>query len=347
MKRKRRIVQFRDQTLIPSHRRWIIYPLLTLTGLVLIGTFIVGILGRNLPSLTELEQYEPLLVTRIYSADGKILKELFRQKRIRVPLDRMPEHLIQAVIATEDRRFWRHWGLDLRRIVKAAIVDLMTLSKRQGAGTLTGQLARKLYLTSEKLWTRKIREALTVLQIERTYSKPEILEMYLNHMWFGHGAYGVQAAAKCYFQKNVEDLTVEESALLVGILQLPAVYSPINHPERALRRRNIVLRSMVACDYLSSVAYDSLNQFALGVIQEDGEGGTIAPYFCEYVRQEMEKKYGLRLYTDGLSIHTSLDSRVQACADSAVRAFIPSLEKQVHERMLKNQTFTDYTIRLT
>lgn len=347
MKRKRRNVQIvqkgvRNKFSLPPRYQWILYPLFSLSALLFIGAVVIGILSRNLPSLTELEQIEPLLVTRIYSADGQILKELYRQNRIQVPLDRMPGHLIKAVISTEDRKFWNHWGLDLRRIVKAAIVDIMTLSKKQGAGTLTGQLARKLYLTSEKLWTRKIREALTVLQIERTYSKSEILEMYMNHMWFGHGAYGVQAAAKRYFQKNVEDLTVEESALLVGILQRPAQYSPFRHATVAFKRRNVVLKSMLVCEYLTQAEYDSLRQLDLGVIEEEKEEITVAPYFCEYVRQQMHNKYGLRLYTDGLSIYTTLDTRVQACADSAVNAFIPSFEKEVRERILENEQFTKW-----
>ena len=347
MKRNKREVQYHKKNLrtkfhIPERQRWILFPVITLVSLIIIGTILIVILSRNLPSLTELERYDPLLVTRIYSADGKLLKELYKQNRIQVPLDRMPENLIHAVIATEDRRFWNHWGLDLRRIVKAAIVDILTMSKQQGAGTITGQLARKLYLTSQKSWTRKIREALTVLQIERTYSKSEILEMYLNHMWFGHGAYGVQAAAQRYFKKNVEDLTTEESALLVGILQRPAKYSPINHPKAALRRRNTVLQCMVSCGYLSQTEADSLGRLGLGIVTKNDESKTIAPYFCEYVRQLMEKKYGLRLYTDGLSIYTTLDTRVQACADSAVNAFMPSLDKKIRRRILKNQSFTKW-----
>jgi penicillin-binding protein 1A len=350
MKRRRRDDQPRirmnwDWKKIPDFFRkhpWVFYPLGTLAVVTLMATILIIVLSRNLPSLTELERYDPFLVTRIYSADGKILKELFKQHRIQVPLDRMPENLIQATIATEDRRFWNHWGLDFRRILKAAFVDITTMSKGQGAGTLTGQLARKLYLTSEKRWSRKIREALTALQIERTYSKPEILDMYLNHMWFGHGAYGVQAASLRYFRKNVEDLKPEESALLIGILQLPAAHSPINHPESALRRRNIVLRSMVDCGYMAKAECDSLSKIPLGSFPEENEGETIAPYFCEYVRKILDQKYGDRLYTGGFSIYTTLDTRIQACAENAVNTFIPTLEKNIHAKILTENRFAKW-----
>jgi penicillin-binding protein 1A len=189
-----------------------------------------------------------------------VLQELSLENRSLVPIDRMPESLIQATLATEDRRLYQHWGIDLRSIVRAAIVNVASLRIRQGAGTITGQLARKLYLNPERKWSRKIREALTLLQIERTYSKHEILEMYLNHMYFENRAYGVQAAAKRYFGKNVEELKIEESALLIGILRRPGYYNPYKRPDTALQRRNLVLRNMVSCGYLSKAEYDSLSR---------------------------------------------------------------------------------------
>jgi penicillin-binding protein 1A len=327
---------------INTHYRWIYFPLFTFLFLLLIISIVIILLGRNLPSLTTLEQYEPQLITRIYSSDSKVLDELFVQKRIQVPLERMPDNLIQAVIATEDRRFFQHWGLDLRRIIKAAFIDILTMSKKEGASTLTQQLARNLYLSSAKLWTRKIRETLTALQIERTYSKPEILEMYLNHMYFAHSSYGIEAAARKYFHKNVDSLKVEESALLIGILQRPKDYSPYWHPDAAKKRRNIVMNCMLQCGHLIQTEYDSLCQLDLNVIDQEEEKNTIAPYFCEYVRQLMEKKYGLGIYTDGLSIYTSLDTRIQACADTAVKAFIPNREKEIWEKIIQKKQFTKW-----
>ena len=323
---------------------WLVYPVVAFLGLFFIAAASIAILSRNLPSLNELERAsDPLLVTRLYSADGRVLKELYRQRRIKVSLDRMPEHLLQATVASEDKRFYKHWGLDSRRIAKAILIDLISLTKREGASTITQQLARKLYLHPKKTWIRKLREQLTALQIERTYSKPEILEMYLNQMPLGRGTHGVQAAAQAYFHKNVEDLNIEEAALIVGLLQLPyGYYHPDNDPEAALRRRNVILLSMFNNGFLTQTELDSLRQTEL-VVVEKGEGReTIAPYFCEYVRTTLQRKYGLRLYTDGLSIYTTLDTRVQTCADSAVKAFLPQLEEEIWNRMKENQSFTQW-----
>jgi penicillin-binding protein 1A len=321
---------------------WMCHPLLFFCAVFLVGAVMIVLLSRNLPSLTTLEHYDPQLVTRIYSADGKVLQELYMENRDQVPIDRMPDNLIQATVATEDRLFFKHWGLDLKGIARATVVNMAALRIKQGAGTLTGQLARKLYLTPEKKWSRKIREALTVLQIERTYSKSEIMEMYLNHMFFENRAYGVQAAALRYFGKNVEELKVEESAMLVGILQRPARYNPYKYPDAALQRRNLVLRNMVECNFLSREAADSLEQIGLNLRAAEEKNSSIAPYFCEYVRRQMEEKYGIRLVTDGLSIYTTLDTRVQSCAEKAVNDKIPLLEKQIRRRILNKSEYAQW-----
>ncbi len=322
---------------------WVIYPIFTFLVLFFLGVVSIYILSRNLPSLNELEKAEdPMLVSRIYSADGILLDELYAQRRIKVPLDRMPEHLKQAVLAYEDRRFYNHWGIDLRRIIKLTYQNFTSLNIRGGASTITQQLARKLYLTPKKSYIRKLREQLTALQIERTYSKDEILEMYLNQMEYGRGGYGVQAASHAWFGKNVEDITIEESALLIGLLQMPyGYYSPDRDPEAAVKRRNVVLSSMVSCGYLTKSAYDSLSQLDLGVIDKNSTPQKSAPYFCEYIRQLMQEEFGYSLYTEGLTIYTTLDTRVQACADKAINDFLPSFEKEIRERIRREQTFLE------
>ena len=349
MKRRKRDVlpslkDFDNKFTFFRNHPWILYPLFTLLGLFFIGGLLILILSRDLPPLEELEKAgDPFMVTRIYSRDGEVLKELFMQKRIVVPMDRMPDHLIYATIASEDRRFWEHWGLDIRRIFKLAFVNITSMSIRGGASTITQQLARKLYLTPRKTIIRKLREQLTSLQIERTYSKLEILEMYLNQMPLGRGTHGVQAAAQAYFQKNVEDLSIQESALIIGLLQLPyGYYSPDRDTTAALKRRNIILQSMVACDFLTPAEYDSLSLLELGVVDRDSEGKTTAPYFCEYVTRQLEKKYGRRLWTDGMTIQTTLDTRVQACADSAIKAFLPDLENEIRKRIIEEREFTQW-----
>jgi penicillin-binding protein 1A len=333
---------------VPANRFWIVYPVTAFAALIVGFMLILLVFGRDLPSLVELERAsDPLLSSKIISADGKVIKELFAQKRVVVPLSRVPEHLIQAVIATEDQRFYQHWGLDFKRVVKSAIVDVLTLRKKEGASTLTSQLSRQLYLNTQKVWSRKIRESLTALQIERTYSKPEIMEMYLNQMCFGHGMYGVEAASQLYFDKHVEELTLGESALLVGILQRPAAFSPYDHPESALARRNLVLRLMLGCKFLTQSAYDSLSVQELGVVTQHSDADGIAPDFCEYVRQQMYKKYGVRLYTDGLNIYTTLDTRVQACADSAIRSKLPEVERRIHSRLARQGALQNWVRSLT
>ncbi len=349
MKRKRRQPQeirkpFKERVTFFRHHPWALYPVIIVLVLVATACITIALLSRNLPSLMDLERAgDPLLVTRIYSADGKVLDELFMQKRIKVPLARIPENLIQATLSYEDRKFYDHWGVNLPRFIYMIFRNVTSMRIQGGASTLTQQLARKIYLNPRKTIIRKLREQLTALQIERTYSKSEILEMYLNQMPLGRGAHGVQAAAQAYFHKNVEELHVHESALLVGLLQLPyGYYTPDNNPEAAVRRRNVVLRSMVMNNYLTEAEFDSVSQLPLSVVDRDQKRNAIAPYFCEYIRQTMQEKYGMQLYTNGLSIYTTLDTRVQAAADSAVQQFMPTFEKSVRARLIRNQAFTQW-----
>jgi len=350
MKRKRRNLtshnikkEIKSNSLTNLKKSWAIYPITAFLFIVLTAAVSIFLLSRNLPSLSELEKYDPELVSKIYSADGVELKPFALRNRIRVPLDRMPDHLINALIATEDRKFWRHWGIDLKRSVKMIFVNLASMEIQGGASTITQQLARKLYLTPKRSIIRKLREQLTAIQIERTYSKPEILEMYLNQMPLGRGAYGVQTAAMRYFGKNVEELQPHESALLVGLLQLPYGYfNPDRDTVAAKKRRNVVFRSMLDCNYITKSEYDSLCQLNLGVLPRDHKEDIIAPYFREYVRKMLYEKYGDRLFTGGLTIETTLDTRVQACADSAIKSFIPVLEKQIRERVLENKSFAKW-----
>ncbi|KPL03497.1 MAG: hypothetical protein AMJ73_06725, partial [candidate division Zixibacteria bacterium SM1_73] len=214
--------------------------------LLLVGgpIIIYNICEEDLPSLAQLHNIEPSLITKIYSADGKVIKEFYTERRILIPLERMPPHLIDALLATEDRRFFKHWGVNLMALARAFWNNLWEWRWAQGASTITQQLARTLFLTPEKTISRKIKEILTAMKIERNYSKEEILEMYLNQCYFGKGAYGVQAAALVYFNKNVEDLSVSECAILIGIPKNPSRYSPVDHPKLAQLRRNIVLNAM-------------------------------------------------------------------------------------------------------
>ena len=314
-------------------------------GIILSGAFIVllfiGFLSRDLPSLEQLENYDPDLVTRIYSADGKVLSELFVQKRVFVELNNIPQHMQNAVIASEDRRFYEHWGLSLRSVARAIGINILSLSYRQGFSTLTQQLARNLYKTIgfEDSILRKIKEVITAVQIERTYTKDEILEMYLNTVHFGHGTYGVEAATKRFFGKESKELSVDESALLVGLLPSPASYSPVRHPERARKRRNTVLRLMKAQGYISHSEHSQYRAMTLESITDEPTRG-LAPYFTEYVRRLLEKEdevLDINIYRDGLKIYTTLDSRLQALAEEVVLEAITKSQEKLNNRILNNQ----------
>ena len=320
----------------------IIYRCLILIAVGMLGVLsIILILSRDLPSLEQLENYDPDLVTRIYSADGKVLNELFVQKRVYIELDKIPEHMQYAVVSSEDRRFFDHWGLSMRSIARAVMINTLSLSYRQGFSTLTQQLARNLYKSVgfEDSILRKVKEMITAIQIERTYTKDEILEMYLNTVHFGHGTYGVEAATKRFFGKESKYLTIDESALLVGLLPAPASYSPIHHPDRAIRRRNTVLRLMRDQGYIGKGEHEENRARTLETVLEVPKRGT-APYFTEYVRRVLEKQdtaLGINIYRDGLKIYTTLDSRLQTIAEDAVLKTVKDDQERLNKRLYKNR----------
>jgi len=294
-----------------------------------IGTGIIFIIfGRDLPSLEQLEKPPVGLASTVYSADGHILKRFYIQRRVFVPYEMIPQHLIDAVISVEDRRFWDHWGIDMRRLFKAAFINLRAGRIVQGASTITQQLSRNLFLTLKVTFRRKIREALTAIRIERTYTKREILEMYLNQVYFGHGAYGIESAAQTFFGKHAEELNLEECALLVAMLPSPSYYSPIAHPERAIRRRNLVLDIMASSGKISKEEAEAAKSKELGAKLRGEEGE--APYFVEYIRRQIESEYGDRydLYRDGLSIYTTLNLKAQKLAEKYLLEKLNSLQEK-------------------
>jgi penicillin-binding protein 1A len=311
-----------------------------LTGIVIIFTY-VFYLSIDLPSIEQLENYDPDLVTRIYSADGVLLNELYFEKRVFVELEQIPQHMRDAVVAKEDRRFYDHWGISLRDVLRAVVINTVNMSYSSGFSSLTQQLARNLYDTIgfKKTITRKIKEVITAIQIERTYTKDEILEMYLNSVHFGHGTYGVQAAAKRFYGKYANELALDESALLVGLLPAPARYSPVRFPERALTKRNVVLRVMRDQEYISQGEYAEARARLLDSIQQEQTRGT-APYFTEYVRRFLEREddeLGINIYRDGLKIYTTLDSRLQNIAEDAVLKSVIANQQKLNKRIFNDE----------
>jgi penicillin-binding protein 1A len=331
----------------PQGRSWFVYVgLAILLVTVFIGLVLIKAFERDLPSLAQLHDLKPSLITRLYDRNGVLLKEFYNQRRILVPFDQMPPYLIDCLLATEDRRFYTHWGVDIRRIFGATFHNIMNLSlTREGASTITQQLARFLFpkvLSPEKNYTRKIKEALTAVRIERTYSKEEILQMYLNQHYFGRGAYGIQAAAQVYFSKNAWELSMQDCAVLVGLLKAPNRYSPIDHPDRAISRRNIVFNSLVEYGKISEAAADSLKKLPLVTSPNQSNFG-IAPYFTELVRQYLYDTFGEEgLYASGLTIHTTIDAKMQEAAERALETRLTEIQLDTESRFPKNDP--QYTI---
>ena len=277
-------------------------------------------IGRDLPHVEALEDFEPSAATTILAADGTVLARLFVEKRLPVPLNQVPPALVDAIIAVEDHRFYQHPGLDVIRVFGALYADLKAGRLAQGASTITQQLARNLFLTREKTLARKLRELFLSFQVEQRYSKDEILEFYLNQIYLGAGAFGVGAAAQTYFGKSPGELTLGECALLAGLPRSPEGYSPFRHPDRALRRRNIVLRAMVREGYLTREKADAAAAEPLDLVSRAGEQGP-APYFAAHVRRQLVERFGEnQVYRGGMVVTTTLDPGLQAAAQSEATA---------------------------
>lgn len=308
--------------------------LMVFAGIIVLAVYIFY-LSKTLPSLAELENPKLEEATKIYSSDGELIDKFFLKNRTKVTLDNIPKDMIQALIATEDQKFYDHWGVDVNRIFKAFFKNILKGSlTKEGASTITQQLARNLYkdIGNEISLNRKIREALTAVQIERTYTKEEILAYYLNTVYFGKGAYGVEAAAQTYFEKNAKDLTLDECAVLVATLKSPSNYDPVDNPEASLKRRNLVLNEMYEEKFITKENLDlSVNDpLKINLKKDYANFNSPAPQFTEYIRQILEKKaekYGFDLYRDGLKVYTSLDTRFQKHAVDAVKTLLGPFQK--------------------
>ena len=304
-------------------------------GLIIGGLWFVDSILGGLPPLEELENPKPALATKVYSIDGEVIDKYFEENRTRLTnIDSIPPALIQALIATEDRAFYSHWGVNLRRVIQVAVQKIFTFSlSGPGGSTITQQLAKNLYFSSEVSLARKLREAITAIQIERRYTKNEILLMYLNVSHFGHGSYGIQAAAQAYFDKTPMQLTPGECAFLVGALKAPARYDPQRFYQRAVRRRNVVLQNMLNEQYITQAQYQIIRSDSIITRSAPYTAG-IAPNFVEYVRQQLREKaekHGFNLYRDGLSIYTTLDTRMQSHAVRATREHLTQFQKQFNQ----------------
>ncbi len=286
--------------------------------------------SRNLPDVSTLYA-PPSEATRVYAATGEVIASLFRENREFVPLDEIPLSLRQAVIAIEDERFYRHHGVDLRGTLRAVWRNLLAGEIREGGSTITQQLARAVFLSQKRVLSRKVAEMMLALEIERRLTKDEILERYLNQVYFGNGAYGVELASQVYFGKPARQLTLAESALLAGIIRAPSVYNPFQNLPLALERQRLVLRRMAELGYLTAdQARAAAGQpLHLAATRNAGLLGIRAPYFVSYILPDLLARYGEdAVYSGGLRVYTTLDPRLQAAAEKAVRAGLDEARRQ-------------------
>lgn len=275
--------------------------------------------STNLPKVAELENYRPDVMTQLYAYDGTPIASFALEHRVIVSYDQIPPVMRNAVLSIEDRHFESHVGVDVIRIVRAAVTDLLEWREAQGASTLTQQLSRRLFLSPEKNWRRKVEEALLAIQIERHFTKPQIFTMYANQMELGYGNFGFEAASEFFYGKHLTELNLPEAAMLAGLPQNPNIYSPIRHPERCLERRNRVLEAMLDNGKISRAQYRAARAAPLG-LNVTHWNNNVAPYFVEDVREFLEKKYGEEAVEEkGLRVYTTLDLKMQREAEDALR----------------------------
>lgn len=316
-----------------DNRKPIFYLLLFLIA-VLIGGSIGYLLFSvwDLPEVQTIEEFKPSITSRVYSDKNRLLAEFYVENRTPVSLSDVPAQLINALIATEDARFYKHRGLDVRGIARAAYRNIRAGKIVEGGSTLTQQLAKVLFLTPEKSYDRKLKEMALALRIEQRYTKQEILSFYLNQIYFGSGAYGVEAAAQIYFKKRAKDLNLAECALLAGLPRSPKHYSPFKEPQQAVGRRAYVINRMAALALITPAQAEEAKKEPLPVQPNVSAGGP-APYFIEYIRQRVEERFGSSiLYSGGINIYTSINDDLQTFAEEAVKNGLVRIEKRLRRQ---------------
>src|SRR4026209_1148815 len=315
-------------------RRWLRWTLMGLLVLVLVSGlaiaasafWVLTILPGSLPSVSQLESFNASDGTKVYDDNDELITEFHVERRIFVPLAQIPKSLREAVLATEDSRFYSHHGVDPMGIARAVYQNFRHGRIVEGGSTITQQLAKVLFLTPDKSLDRKLKEAVLAIELERRYSKDRLLEMYLNQIYFGHGAFGVEAASRTFFGKSVKDLSIAESALLAGLPKAPSTYSPFDHPEAAKRRRGIVLARMVDVSVLKDAEAKKLGAAKLDLVPPERRR-TTGQHYRYYVRQLLESAYGPDVvFKGGLQVYTTLSPTIQLKAEQSLRDGLKALE---------------------
>src|SRR5262250_2125762 len=289
---------------------------------------VLFVYNSDLPQINSLEDYHPSLVTDVRADDGQVIGSFALERRIVVSYDQIPELVKDAIISVEDQNFRTHWGIDIYGIARAALKDIMAGRVVEGGSTLTQQLSKNLFLTPERHFRRKIQEAMLAIQIERYYTKPQILTMYVNQLFMGHGQYGFAAAADFYFGKKLKDLNIEEAALLAALPRSLINYSPISHLDRARTRRDYAIDRMVAEKKITVAQGEAAKSHPISLAQKQ-QPDDLAPYFVEELRRYLEKKYGTSaVHEGGLKVYSTLNVEAQKAANAAVRAGLRDYDKR-------------------
>jgi penicillin-binding protein 1A len=339
----KKVFSFKKKNLIPEslepgnpRKKWLRVVLMT-CFIGFLGCLLIGFIGAagiyfyfadDLPDVTALKKYQPSTITRLYSDNDDLIAEFYIEKRIVVPMSRIPLQLKQAALAVEDSNFYYHFGIDPKSIFRAFLSNMKAGRVVEGGSTITQQLSKTLFLSREKKLARKIKEAILAIRMELVFTKDEILEMYFNQIYYGHGSYGVEAASRTYFGKHVQDLSLEECAMLAGLPKAPNNYSPYRNPEKAKKRRDHALRRMASMRFISKEESEiaSLMHFNLGEVTDMLNE---APYFVDYMRQYLEDLYGsTKLYHDGLKVFTTLNIDYQKAAQQSIRQHILQADKR-------------------
>ena len=319
--------------IIPANKRHLVRQLVY--ALMLIGAAAVGSLAgllivysTDLPEVNELERYRPSSITELYDDKGRVIGSFALQRRVIASYEDYPKVLRDAIISIEDKDFEKHWGVDWWRVLGAAYRDISSGSRAQGASTLTMQLSRNLFLSADRHFGRKIQETMLAMSIERRFTKQQIFTMYANQIFLGHGVYGFEAGSEFYFSKKAKDLTIEEAALLAGLPKAPNYYSPLLSPERALRRRNLIINSMLEDGKITVGQAQKAKSMPIQLnIQNDPNW--LAPYFAEEIRRYLEKKYGTdQVHEGGLKVYTSLNIEMQRAANQSVLDGVAAYERR-------------------
>ncbi len=306
-----------------------------LFGLLILIAILVGATGglllvytTDLPQVDALEAYRPSSITELYDDHGKVIGSFALQRRVVVGYEDFPPVLRDALVSIEDKDFYKHSGINFWRIVGAAYRDIQSGGKVQGASTLTMQLARNLFLSPDRRWQRKVQEAMLAIQIERRFTKPQIFTLYANQIALGHGVFGFEAASEFYFGKPAKQLTLPEAAMLAGLPKGPSYYSPINHPDRAQKRRNLVINAMLEDGKITSAQANEAREAPL-TLRLAHDPNSLAPYFVEEIRRYLENKFGTdQVHEGGLKVYTSLDVEMQRAANQAVLDGLAAYERR-------------------